>query len=350
MRRALELAARGRYSTSPNPMVGCVVVREGKVIGEGWHRKAGEPHAEVEALRSIDARGATLYATLEPCAHHGKTPPCADEIIAAEVTRVVIAMRDPHSVVDGRGIDRLRAAGLTVEVGLLESEATALNERFVWSVTQQRPFVLLKAAMTLDGKLATVARESKWITGEAARQKSLELREEYDAILVGSGTIAADDPQLTRRLGLNASATSWARIVIDADGEVSPRARVFDTEAKTILFSSQPPAGLPGNVEVIRAAAHDGRLDLEEILIALNESGIRSLIVEGGSLVHSDFILRRLWQKMIVFVAPSFVGGGAAPSLFSGPAVERLTDAHRFRFDRVERVGSDLMVTAYPLK
>ena len=331
MRRALELAAQGRYSTSPNPMVGCVIVRpdqnNGQIIAEGFHRRAGEPHAEVEALRNCgDPHGATLYVTLEPCSHEGRTPPCADAVIAAGLARVVVAMRDPHDIVDGRGIERIEAAGLAVTVGVCEAEAQKLNERFVWSVTKKRPFVLLKAAMTLDGKLATITRDSQWITGGDARNRSLELREEYDAILVGGGTIAADNPHLTRRLGW--SPTPWTRVILDRDSTVPPGAHVLTDGGATLHFTDD--------------------IDLEPLLRDLYARGIHSLIVEGGSAVHSDFIRRNLWQKMTIFVAPAIVGGAEAPSIFSGEPVARLTDAYRFRFDRAEMVGSDLMITAYP--
>lgn len=327
MRRALELAAQGRYSTSPNPMVGCVIVRDGQIIAEGFHRRAGEPHAEVEALRNCrDPHGATLYVTLEPCAHHGRTPPCADAVIVAGVARVVVAMRDPNDVVDGRGIERIEAAGIAVTTGICEAEARKLNERFIWSVTKKRPFVLLKAAMTLDGKLATITRDSQWITGEAARNRSLELREEYDAILVGGGTIATDNPHLTRRLGW--SPTPWTRFILDRDRAVPSDAHVLTDGGATLHITDD--------------------IDLEPLLQDLHTRGIQSLIVEGGSVVHSDFIRRRLWQKMIVFVGPAIVGGAEAPSIFSGEPVSRLTDAYRFRFDRAEMVGSDLMIVAYP--
>jgi diaminohydroxyphosphoribosylaminopyrimidine deaminase/5-amino-6-(5-phosphoribosylamino)uracil reductase len=349
MRRALELAEHGRYSTSPNPMVGCVIVREGAIIGEGFHDRAGDPHAEIEAIRAAgeDVRGSTMYVTLEPCAHYGRTPPCVASVIAKNIKRVVIAMRDPNEVVDGRSIAKLEEAGIEVTVGVLEAEARRLNEMFVWSVTRKLPFVILKAAMTLDGKLATVTRESQWITSEIARERSLDLREQVDAILVGSGTILADNPRLTRRLGRNRSITPWTRVVVDAGGGLSPHAQIFADGGRTILFSSAPPEGLPRNVDTITTSAIDGRLDLELVLRELYERGVQSLIVEGGSLLHSDFIRRGLWQKMIVFVAPIVVGGAEAPSIFAGQ-VMRLTDAHRFRFDRAEFVGTDLMVIAYP--
>ena len=342
MRRALYLAEQGRYSTSPNPMVGCVIVRDGAVIAEGWHRKAGQPHAEIEALRSCaDARGATIYVNLEPCAHEGRTPPCAAAVIAAKPARVVVAMRDPHDVVDGRGIAAIREAGIEVIEGVCEGEARRLNEKFLWSVTHNLPFVTLKAAMTLDGKLATVARESQWITSEAAREKSLALREEHDAILVGGGTVRADNPRLTRRLGL--ADTQWTRVVLDGDGDVPPHSQILTDGGRTLLFTSNPSAHSGPEVVPI-----EGRPDLLVIFSALHARGIRSLLVEGGAVVHSDVIRLGLWQKMVLFVAPMIVGGGDAPSIFSGEAVTRLTEAYRFRFDRAEFVGADLMITAYP--
>jgi diaminohydroxyphosphoribosylaminopyrimidine deaminase/5-amino-6-(5-phosphoribosylamino)uracil reductase len=327
MRRALALAERGRYSVSPNPMVGCLIVRDGNVIAEGWHRRAGEPHAEIEALRNADPRGATMVVTLEPCAHQGRTPPCVEAIIKAGIARVVVAMRDPHDVAAG-GIERLRAAGIEVITPVLEDEARKLNEIFIHAATHHRPFVLLKAGMTLDGKLATIARESRWITSEAARQKSLELREEYDAILAGAGTVCDDNPHLTRRLGLNTAATPWTRIILDRHRVVPSNAHVLTDGAATIHITEDA--------------------DLETLLADLHARGIQSLIVEGGSNVLSEFIRRGLWQKMIVFVAPMLVGGSDAPSIFGGEGIAKLMDAYHFRFDRAEMVGPDLMITAHP--
>lgn len=345
MRRALVLAGQGRYTTAPNPMVGCVIVRDDAVIAEGWHRRAGEVHAEVDALAHVnDARGATMYVTLEPCAHHGRTPPCAEAVIRSGVRRVVIAMHDPHELVDGRGLERLRDAGIEVVTGVLDQEARRLNERFIWASTRKLPFVILKAAMTFDGKLATVARESQWITAEGAREASLALREECDAILVGSGTVRTDNPRLTRRLGL-AGERAWTRVVLDGDADVPLHAGLLSDGGRTIVFTSAPARYMPG--DALEVIATQGHADLATVLGALHERGIQSLLVEGGSVVHAEFIRQGLWQKMIVFVAPMIVGGGEAPSIFSGEAVSRLTDAYRFRFDRVELVGSDMMVTAY---
>jgi diaminohydroxyphosphoribosylaminopyrimidine deaminase/5-amino-6-(5-phosphoribosylamino)uracil reductase len=327
MRRALALAARGRYSVSPNPMVGCLIVRDDTVIAEGWHQRAGEPHAEIEALRGVEARGATMFVTLEPCVHHGRTPPCVDAIIAAGIARVVMAMRDPHEVAAG-GVEKLREARIEVVTGVLESEARKLNEVFMHAVTHRRPFVVLKAGMTLDGKLATVTRESRWISSEASRQKSLDLREQYDAILTGAGTIRDDNPQLTRRLGLNSAIKPWTRIILDRRRLISADATVLTDGGNTIHITDD--------------------VELDALLADLYFRGIQSVIVEGGSNVLSEFIRRGLWQKMIVFIAPMIVGGAKAPSIFGGEGVEKLTDAYRFRFDRVEAVGNDVMITAYP--
>jgi diaminohydroxyphosphoribosylaminopyrimidine deaminase/5-amino-6-(5-phosphoribosylamino)uracil reductase len=346
MRRALALAEQGRHSTSPNPMVGCVIVRDGVIVAEGYHRRAGEAHAEIEALRQCEnPRGTTMYVSLEPCCHHGRTGPCTEAIIEAGVARVVVAMLDPHEVVDGGGIARLAAAGIDVTTGVAEGEARRLNEVFTWSVTQKLPFVVLKAGMTLDGKLATVTRESQWITSEAARERGLALREEFDAILVGSGTVKADDPRLTRRLGLASGVTPWTRVVLDGDGELPPHAQVL-RDGRTIVFTSRPDLYDPHpDLELVRT---DGRVDLEQVLGELHARGIRSVLAEGGSVVHAELIRRSLWQKMLLFIAPMIIGGADAPSIFSGEAVSRLTDAYRFRFDRVEVVGPDLMIVAYP--
>ncbi len=350
MRRALEIAERGRYTTSPNPMVGCVIVRDGEVIAEGFHQRAGQAHAEIEALRNAtrDVRGATMYVTLEPCSHHGRTPPCSDAVIASGVSHVVIAMGDPNPLVNGGGINALRNAGIEVTTGVLEADARRLNETFLWSISRKLPFVLVKAAMTLDGKLATIARDSQWISGEAARERSLLLREEYDAILVGSGTVVADNPRLTRRMNLAGDARPWTRVVLDGDGQVPPHAQVLSDGGRTILFTNDPSRYDAGtNVELVRV---DARVDLEQIFSELHARGIRSVIVEGGSVIHSEVIRRELWQKMILFIAPMLVGGGDAPAIFSGDPVSRLTEAYRFRFDRCELAGPDVMVTAYPVQ
>ncbi|HEX6160202.1 MAG TPA: bifunctional diaminohydroxyphosphoribosylaminopyrimidine deaminase/5-amino-6-(5-phosphoribosylamino)uracil reductase RibD, partial [Thermoanaerobaculia bacterium] len=283
--------------------------------------------------------------TLEPCCHHGRTGPCAEAIAEAGIAHVVVAMLDPHEVVDGGGIARLAAANVDVTTGVLEAEARRLNEVFVWSVTQKLPFVILKAGMTVDGKMATVTRESQWITSEGARERSLMLREQCDAILIGSGTVKADNPRLTRRLGLAHGIIPWTRVVLDGDGDLPEHAQLL-LDGRTILFTGAPDRyDRRPDLEIVPTG---GRVDLEQVLGELHARGIRSLVAEGGSVVHAELIRRALWQKMILFIAPMIIGGAEAPSIFSGEAVSRLTDAYRFRFDRAEFVGTDLMVTAYP--
>jgi diaminohydroxyphosphoribosylaminopyrimidine deaminase / 5-amino-6-(5-phosphoribosylamino)uracil reductase len=226
-----------------------------------------------------------------------------------------------------------------------EPEARRLNEKFAWAIRQKMPFVLLKAALTLDGKLATVTRDSQWITSETAREKSLEIREEYDAILVGSGTVNADNPRLTRRLGRGDSVAGWTRVVLDGDGELPPHAQILSDGGKSIVYTSSRQIEQRPGLEVIPS---EGRVDIAGVLADLYARGIHSVIIEGGAVIHAEVIRRALWQKMLIFLAPMIVGGAEAPSIFGGEAVSRLTDAYRFRFDRVEFAGRDLMITAYP--
>jgi len=350
MTRALELAERGRFSVSPNPMVGCVIEREGEILGEGFHQRAGEAHAEIEALRSCkeDPRGATAWVTLEPCGHLGRTPPCVDALVKAGIRRVSMAIKDPFPAVNGKGIEALERAGLHVVVGAGAREAALLNEKFLHSVRAERPFVLLKAGMTLDGKLASISRKPLPITSPESRQRSLELREEYDAILVGSGTVISDDPQLTRRLNLNTSATPWRRIVVDSIGRMPGAARLLTDGSPTTVFTRFPDSIVPApNLELVESPGK-GRIDLDFVLVTLHSLGIRSIIAEGGSTLHSELIRKRLWQKMTLFVAPTVLGGASAPSIFEDEGIVELTDAPNFRFDRVESLGRDLMITAYP--
>jgi diaminohydroxyphosphoribosylaminopyrimidine deaminase / 5-amino-6-(5-phosphoribosylamino)uracil reductase len=350
MARALELAEGGRFSTSPNPMVGCVVVQGEEIIGEGFHLRAGEPHAEIAALAACrrDPAGATVYVSLEPCAHEGRTPPCTRALVDAKVARVVVATRDPNREAGG-GVEILRDAGIAVDVGCLQAAARRLNEKFLYAASTGRPFVLLKSGMSLDGKLATVDRRSHWITSEPARERSLRLREEHDAILVGAGTIAADDPQLSRRLGLSSSIVPWTRVVVDSPEGIPRNARVLTDGERTLLFTGHPDRyHATVGLELRPVPFVDDAIDLEAVLDELGARGIRSVIAEGGSQVHTSLINCGLWQKMMLFVAPLLIGGREAPAVFMGEAVRELDDAHRFRFDAVERVGPDILITAYP--
>lgn len=351
MERALELAEKGRYSVSPNPLVGAVLVRDDEIIGEGWHRRAGERHAEVEALRAVQGEpsGATLYVTLEPCRHHGRTPPCAEALIDAGIAKVVIAVEDPSPHAGGRGVQTLIDAGIDVVEGVCRIEAERQNETFLHSATHLTPFVLLKAGMTLDGKLATTTRKSQWITSPESRQRSLALREEHDAILVGSGTVIADDPRLTRRLGLNTSIQPWLRVILDGEGDIPVESQILNDGQETIIYTPHPERyhGL-GSTEAVEAQSREGLLDLRAVLEDLRERGVRSVIVEGGSMVFTNLINERLWQKMQLFIAPMILGGAEAPSIFGGEGIQELREAHRLRFESIERIGPDLLITAYP--
>jgi diaminohydroxyphosphoribosylaminopyrimidine deaminase/5-amino-6-(5-phosphoribosylamino)uracil reductase len=356
MGRALELARRGRIGASPNPMVGAVVLDgEGQVVGEGYHALAGGPHAEVVALSFAGdrARGGTVVVTLEPCAHHGKTPPCTDALVAAGVRRVVAAMRDPTPAAGG-GMERLHRAGL--EVTLLEGDAgaaaRALNRRWLRRVTAGRPWVTLKAGTSLDGRIAAADGGSQWITGEAARRRGLELREEHDAILVGVGTVLADDPQLTRRLGLNPG-PGWRRVVLDSRLRTPPESRVVRQSPEQTLLVCTPAAPTEARRTLEQAGARvlevpagpDGRVDLEHTLRVLALEEVSALLVEGGSAMHGAFADAGLVDEVVFFVAPMLLGGAALPAV-GGRGVTELRLARRLRFEETRRLDGDLELRA----
>ena len=355
MQMALRLAARGRGRTSPNPMVGCVLVNQGTPVGLGWHQRAGEAHAEVLALRNAGDRsnGATAYVTLEPCAHHGRTPPCADALIAAGVSRVVAAMQDPDARTAGRGFAALRDAGVSVEVGILEDEAHRLNEAYVHHRTTGRPFVTYKAGLTLDGRTAAVDGSSRWITGEPARRDAHELRAGSDAICAGVGTVLADDPQLTAR-GVNVPAgRPPLRVVVDSRARTPTWARVLSPDAPTVVFTAAGDAE-PGVValkeagaEVISAPEEDGRVCLPDMLRCLGDRGIVSLLLEGGPTLAGSFASERLIDKFVFYLAPKLLGASPAGAL-RGWAAASIDEAIQMGIDEVRRVGPDLKVVAYP--
>lgn len=358
MARALELAALGRFGTSPNPMVGAVVLdAAGRLAGEGYHAVFGGPHAEVMALAEAgeDARGGTLYVTLEPCAHHGKTPPCTDAVLASGVSRVVIALTEPTTTAGG-GIDRLRAEGVEVQEGPGSERSRILNRRWLRWARFHRPWVTLKSAVSLDGRIATRTGDSKWITGEEARHRGLELREEHDAILVGVATVLADDPQLTRRLGLN-PAGGWRRIILDSTLRTPSDARVVlhDPEmtliVHTALASAEDRRRLrESGVELVELrAGDDGRIDLEALLDHLARKEVAALLVEGGPTVHGSFHDADLIDEIAMFVAP-FLIGGPAPQCVAGQGIPTLDMARRFHFEVFERHGSDLEIRAIRLE
>ncbi len=352
--RAFAFAERGRYSTSPNPMVGAVVVSGGRAVAEEFHRRAGQPHAEALALSRAGraASGADLYLTLEPCVHWGRTPPCVPVVAASGVSRVIVAAADPNPKVSGRGIAALRRAGVTVLLAPAAWRRRAIeqNERFRAWVATGRPFVLAKWAETLDGKTAAASGQSRWITSEAARRRAMLLREEYDAVLVGAGTVAADDPRLTRRLGRNLVTEHW-RIVLDGRLRAARTARVFRGPGRRVVVTaeraSHPRARrlAARGVEVWSLPGpRPGRVDLARLLEELGSRAVTGLMVEGGAETLWSFFSAGLVNRAAVFLAPRILGGRRSPGGVGGEGfalsrTPRLTDA------RVEPVGGDLLVT-----
>jgi len=333
----------------PNPMVGCVIVRGGKVIGEGFHQQFGGPHAEVEAVEAAggDIRGATVYVTMEPCSHQGKTPPCADFLIDHEPLRVVAAMRDPNPLVKGHGVDKLRDAGIEVEVGCLEEAAQRLNEVFVKHMTTGLPFVIAKCAMSLDGKIATRAGHSQWVTGETARRKVHELRNQVDAILVGSRTVMMDDPSLTTRLP-QGGGRDPIRIILDAGEYLDEERKLFhiDSESPTWVAVTKQRT-YPGADEMLRVAQGPGGVDFVELLEILGERGITSLLIEGGGTTLASAFEAKMVDKVMFFVAPKIVGGSEAVTPVEGLGIERMDDAILLREMQVSPIGEDWLVQAY---
>ncbi len=356
MRRALELAAQADHLTSPNPMVGAVVLdRSGEPVGEGFHARAGEAHAERLALARAGARafGGTLYVTLEPCSHEGRTPPCADAVVASGIGRVVVAMDDPDRRVAGSGLARLRAAGVTVEVGVEERVARRLNRFYVKHRTTGLPWVTARFGASLDGKIATATGESRWITSEAARLESHRLRQRHDAILVGAGTVAADDPELTNRLP--EPARQPLRVVVDSTLRISAGAKVLAGQrlAPTLVVttpraSEEAVATLRATgaeVVTVAAAGPEQRVDLAQLLRLLGDRGLLSVLVEGGAEVNGAFFDSGLVDGVVAFLAPLVIGGRAAPGAVGGQGVRSLADAFRLANLEVARVGDDIMVS-----
>lgn len=357
MQLALDLAATAKGNTNPNPVVGAILVKNGVIVGSGIHRKAGEPHAEVHAFRmaSEHAKDATLYVTLEPCSHYGKTPPCANLVKESGVKRVVVAMEDPNPQVAGRGINILRDAGVEVVVGVLEDEAKRLNERFIHNMLTRTPFIISKVAMTLDGKIATYNGHSKWITGEKSREKVHHLRNEVDSILVGIGTVLADDPQLTTRLPFGGE--NPIRIILDSQLRTPLDAKITDcSEAKTWIVTKENAdpfkvqALIDKGVEVIPIPSTETGLDLQHLMTVLYEKGITDLLVEGGSEINGAFLRAGLIHKYFIYIAPKVLGGKQSLTPFTGENVETMDEAIEVDFQAIEQIGEDICITAYPKK
>jgi diaminohydroxyphosphoribosylaminopyrimidine deaminase/5-amino-6-(5-phosphoribosylamino)uracil reductase len=350
MARALRLAERAVFTTRPNPMVGCVLVHGDEVVGEGWHQRKGGPHAEVFALQAAGdrAKGATAYVTLEPCAHHGSTGPCADALIAAGVTRVVAAMRDPFPQVDGAGFDKLRAAGIAVESGLMEAQARELNRGFLSRIERGRPWLRVKLASSLDGRSAMASGDSKWISGEASRNDVQQWRARSGALLTGAGTVLADDPQLTVRLDESSEFVPPLRVVLDPGLATVARGRVREGDAPTLYLhapEAKPPRGL--QADHVAVPVRNGRFDLDAVVRLLATRGINEVQVEAGATLAGAFLAAGLVDELLLYIAPVLLGERARP-LFDGLHIDAMAERLRLRTVDSRSIGSDLRLLLRP--
>ncbi len=354
MREALALARLGRGRTSPNPVVGAIIVKNGRVVGRGWHQKAGTAHAEIHALAEAGtaAKNATLYVTLEPCCHHGRTGPCTEAIMAAGINRVVVAMTDPNPLVAGCGIGFLRENGIVVETDILSADAALLNAAFIKWISCNMPFVTLKNGISLDGKIATRTGNSRWITGEEARLEVHRMRDAADVIITGIGTVLADDPELTTRLPEGGK--SPVRLVVDRLARTPLTAKlVNDNKAPTIIaVSGSAPmdrvaALAVKGVEVLTVPEVAGRLDLAAILRNLGRRGMTQVMVEAGGTLNSSFLFGNYVDRVVMFVAPKIIGGTGAPGPYGGAGSDLLTDAVELEEIIVSQKGPDLMIEGF---
>jgi diaminohydroxyphosphoribosylaminopyrimidine deaminase / 5-amino-6-(5-phosphoribosylamino)uracil reductase len=353
MKKVLRLAEKGRGRTSPNPMVGAIIVKGGKVIGRGYHARAGAPHAEILSLQQAGekAKGSVLYINLEPCTHFGRTPPCAPRVIGAQVKRVVIGMEDPNPRVKGRGILSLRQAGIEVEVGILGKECRRLNESFCKYIVEKEPFVVLKVASTFDGKIATQKGDSQWITGGSARRFVHRLRDQVDGVLVGIGTILKDDPRLTARI--NGGHDPY-RIVLDSHLKIPERARVFDGSPSRVIVATTREGSKEKRgrlerrgVRVLVLDSKEGRVDLKACLKRLGSVGIMTLLVEGGSKVNGSFLDEMAVDKFYFFFSPKWMGDPEAPGIFGGHGVRDLREVIHLRQIHSRKMGEDYLLEGY---
>jgi len=353
MAQAIRLAARGLYTTDPNPRVGCVIVQDSDIVGEGWHERAGEPHAEVHALRQAGerARGATAYVSLEPCCHHGRTPPCSDALIGAGVSRVVVAMADPNPRVAGMGMQQLQNAGIRVESGLLEAQAAALNPGFIKRMQKRRPYVRNKLAMSLDGRTAMADGESKWITAEDARQDVQRLRARSSAILTGVGTVLADDPALSVRLP--DVDRQPLRVVIDTHLSTPVSARLLQQPGRTLIMTASTDPDLQetlrtAGAEVMQVAGDGQTVDLPAVLDMLAEQEINEVLLETGATLSGAMLQAGLIDEMVIYMAPILMGD-AARGLYRLPQLEHMADRMDLEIRELRAVGRDLRITATPI-
>lgn len=356
MEQALKLAEKGRGHTRPNPLVGAVLVKDGAIVGVGYHQAYGGPHAEIHALHDArdKAEGSTLYVTLEPCSHHGKTPPCCEAIAAAKVSRVVCALEDPNPLVNGKGLAYLQAHGIEIASGVLSDQAKKQNEVFFHYIEKERPFVTVKTAMSLDGKIATSTRESKWITGSESRAYVHRMRAESSAIMVGVNTVLQDDPLLTARTD-DPTIQQPIRVIMDSFGRTPMNSRLFQTIDLSPLIIITTTAIAPETLKSYRAAGaevitlpiSDREQHLLAALHALTERGIDSLLVEGGGTLAESFFRAHMVQKLVTFIAPIVIGGKDALTPVEGEGISNLQDASKFSIDQIKHLGNDIMIEAY---
>lgn len=355
MQRALRLAKRGLYTTDPNPRVGCVLVKNGEVIGEGWHERAGEPHAEILALRQAGNRasGATVYVTLEPCDHTGKTPPCTDALIQAGVTKVIAAMVDPNSLVAGKGFKKLRENGIDVESGLLEEQARKLNPGFIKRMETGLPYVRVKMAMSLDGRTAMASGESQWITGKPARRDVQLLRARSSAVMTGIGTVLSDDPSMNVRLsgkelGVDGDVRQPVRVVIDSHMRFPSDAQLCKHEGDVLVVTTSGADSNASGCEVIKISALDNRVDLNAVMKLLADRHFNEVHVEAGATLSGALMQNELVDEIVVYMAP-YIMGDEAKGLFSLPGLSEMKDRMYLDIQDVRTIGKDLRITARPI-
>ena len=355
MKRALTLSKRGAGHVNPNPLVGAVLVKNNKIIGEGFHEKFGGPHAEIVAINSArtDITGATMYVTVEPCNHQGKTPPCTDRIIMEKIGRVVIGMKDPNKNVRGKGFQRLKQSGIRIEYGVLEKEVLRVNEVFVKYITTGIPFCALKTAMTLDGKISTYTGDSKWISNEKSRQWVHELRHMYSAIMVGVNTIIADDPQLTDRSD-HLLKSNPVRVIVDSNGRTPLHSNVLNTDsAKTIIAVTKNSSKefidmvMKKGAEVIVCPEKNKKVDLSFLIQQLGKRGIDSILLEGGSTLNFSALQEKIVDKVYSFISPKLIGGNKAYTPVGGAGFKKINDAITLSIETIHRFDEDLMIEAY---
>ena len=352
MRYALNLAEQSRGRTSPNPLVGAVIVKGGRIIGEGWHKKYGGNHAEINAFEDAaraghDVQGAEMYVTLEPCSHYGKTPPCARAIIEKKVKKVYIGMEDPNPLVAGQGIRMMEEAGIQVEAGILKQECSKINEIFLKYITEKRPFVVMKTAMTLDGKIAARTGDSKWVSGEESRSLVQEMRNSLTGIMVGIGTVLADDPRLTCR---KEGGRDPVRIIVDSHLKIPLSAKVLQDDNYILAATSDCDTEKKKRLgdRVLLTKSRDGQVDLDDLMMQLGKRGIDSILLEGGGRLNESALKAGIVDRVIFFIAPKIIGGKDAPTPVEGEGLARMDEAISLDNVQFEKIGEDLMIQAIP--